>query len=249
MNGLRSDIGGADYEPRTLKDSGDARSHEFLMKQLAGFRPDDAVLSEEGADSNERLSADRVWIVDPLDGTREFSERSDGVWRDDWAVHVALWSKADGLIAGAVALPGRGQVFDTSGFDLPSEPGQRTGGVDGGTLKLAASRSHPPKLIDDIVGAYDVDLVRMGSAGVKTMSVITGETDAYIHAGGQYEWDSAAPVAVARAHGLHASRLDGTDLIYNRADPWLPDLFICRPALVPRITEILAAMNHEEHND
>lgn len=243
LTGLRADIGNADYDAKALRNEGDKQSHRYLMDRLAAERPADAVLSEEGADSEARLRTDRVWIVDPLDGTREFSERNDGVWRDDWAVHVALWSRSQGLVAGAVAIPARGQVFDT-GRESGSAPAGGQGRQARKPLRLAASRSHPPELIDKIAANYDVELVRMGSAGVKTMSVITGEADAYVHDGGQYEWDSAAPVAVAKAYGLHATRLDGTELLYNRADPWLPDLFICRSPLVPQITEILAEMNH-----
>lgn len=204
-----------------LKDRGDAAAHEHLLAELARLRPADAVLSEEGADDPVRLSADRVWIVDPLDGTREFSERdADGAWRTDWAVHVALWERGAGLTAGAVALPGRGQVFSTG------EPGRRPS-TPAGPLRLAVSRSRPPALIGELAKLTDVELVPMGSAGVKAMSVLTGQCDAYVHGGGQYEWDSAAPVAVASAAGLFCSRLDGSDLEYNRENPWLPDLVVC----------------------
>ncbi|GEL95181.1 3'(2'),5'-bisphosphate nucleotidase CysQ [Cellulomonas composti] len=212
---------GADLTTAALKDAGDAAAHAYLVAELARVRPDDAVLSEEGADDPVRLGAERVWIVDPLDGTREFSEHDeDGVWRSDWAVHVALWQRGTGLTAGAVALPGRDVVYTT---DL--RPARAAS--SGGPLRLAVSRSRPPELIGAIAALTDVELVPMGSAGVKAMSVVTGECDAYVHGGGQYEWDSAAPVAVARAAGLHCSRLDGTPLEYNRPDPWLPDLVVC----------------------
>ncbi|MGA4541364.1 3'(2'),5'-bisphosphate nucleotidase CysQ [Uniformispora flossi] len=209
---------------------GDRGAHEFLVAALARLRPDDAVLSEEGADDPVRLGADRVWIVDPLDGTREYGEPG----RTDWAVHVALWSRGT-LTAGAVALPARDAVL-TSGADghppLPARP-------DGEPIRLAVSRSRPPALVGDLTEALGARTVPMGSAGVKAMSVVLGESDAYVHAGGQYEWDSAAPVAVARAAGLHTSRIDGSPLAYNREDPKLPDLVICRVEFAERILAAL----------
>jgi 3'(2'), 5'-bisphosphate nucleotidase len=213
-----------------LKALGDRASHEFLMAALAEQRPGDRVLSEEGKDDARRLSADRVWIVDPLDGTREFSELD----RDDWAVHVALWERG-ALTAGAVALPARGRVLSTA--DAPSLPPRATG-----PIRLAVSRSRPPALVQDLAATLGGELVPMGSAGVKAMAVLTGEVDAYVHGGGQYEWDSAAPVAVARAAGLHTSRLDGTALAYNQADPYLPDLLVCRPELAEQLIAALAAL-------
>lgn len=206
----------ADLEPRALKDLGDRVSHEWLMSRLAQVRPDDSVLSEEGADDRARLSADRVWIVDPLDGTREFSEPG----RDDWAVHVALWERGE-LVAGAVARPAKGVTYSTSTSEGPK-------GAAGSPLRLAVSRSRPPEFVTALAEHLGAELVPMGSAGVKAMSVLDGEADAYVHAGGQYEWDSAAPVAVARAHGLHTSRIDGSPLVYNNDNPYLPDLVVCR---------------------
>jgi len=211
------------------KAAGDAGSHRFLVDRLAALAPDDAVLSEEGADDPVRLSADRVWIVDPLDGTREFSELD----RADWAVHVALWERGE-LAAGAVALPAEGRTLSTA--DTPPTPHR-----SGGPLRLAVSRSRPPALVTTLAQRLDAELVAMGSAGVKAMSVVRGATDAYVHGGGQYEWDSAAPVAVARAAGLHTSRLDGSPLRYNRPDPYLPDLLICRPELADRLLTALQA--------
>src|SRR5699024_3350365 len=158
--------------------------------------PGDAVLSEEAPDDSARLAADRVWIIDPLDGTREFSERP----RDDWAVHVALWERGT-LVAGAGALPARGETFSANAG--PAGVPERADGIP---LRLAVSRSRPPAFVTAIAEQLEAELVPMGSAGVKAMSVVGGTTDAYVHAGGQYEWDSAAPVAVARAHGLHCSR-------------------------------------------
>lgn len=198
------------------KAAGDKRSHDFLMAALAGERPDDAVLSEEGADNPIRLDAERVWIVDPLDGTREFSE----LGRDDWAVHVALWQAGD-LIAGAVALPARGVTLATPTIAGPPE--------HSGPPRIAVSRSRPPAIAEAVRDRLDGILVPMGSAGVKVSAVVQGVADVYVHAGGQYEWDSAAPVAVARAAGLHTSRIDGSPLAYNRPDPLLPDLLVCRP--------------------
>ncbi|KLO27647.1 MFS transporter [Mycolicibacter heraklionensis] len=206
----------ADASEADRKAAGDKRSHDFLMAALASERPDDAVLSEEGADNSVRLSAERVWIVDPLDGTREFSE----LGRDDWAVHVALWESGD-LSAGAVALPARGTTLATPSVSAPP--------AYTGAPRIAVSRSRPPALAEAVRERLDGVLVPMGSAGVKVASVVQGTADVYVHAGGQYEWDSAAPVAVARAAGLHTSRIDGSALAYNRPDPLLPDLVVCRP--------------------
>jgi 3'(2'), 5'-bisphosphate nucleotidase len=211
------------------KAAGDAEAHRFLLDHLAAARPDDAVLSEEGADDPIRLVSSRVWIVDPLDGTREFSE----LGRTDWAVHVALWERGE-LVAGAVALPAESLTLGTAAAPaVPARPD--------GPLRLAVSRSRPPALADQLAARLDAELVPMGSAGAKAMAVVRGLADAYVHGGGQYEWDSAAPVAVARAAGLHASRLDGAPLRYNQPDPWLPDLLICRPELADELLAALAA--------
>ncbi|WP_068259767.1 3'(2'),5'-bisphosphate nucleotidase CysQ [Janibacter limosus] len=217
----------ADLDGKALKDLGDRVSHEFLMTELARLRPDDAVLSEEGADDHARLTAERVWIVDPLDGTREFSE----LGRDDWAVHVALWERG-ALTAGAVARPGRGVTWSTATTDGPK-------GAAGSPLRLAVSRSRPPEFVTRLAEHLGAELVPMGSAGVKAMSVLDGEADAYVHAGGQYEWDSAAPVVVAHGHGLYTSRIDGSPLVYNNENPYLPDLVVCRPEVS---AEILAGI-------
>ena len=214
-------------EGRELKDAGDLASHELLMKLFAAHRPDDAVLSEEGKDDKARLQADRVWIVDPLDGTREFSEPP----RDDWAVHVALWSRGD-LVAGAVAQPALGTTFDTG--EPPVVPART-----GARPRIAVSRTRPPGFVEALAREIDAELVPMGSAGAKVISVVRDVTDAYVHAGGQYEWDSAAPVAVARAAGLHTSRVDGADLVYNQDDVLLPDLVVCRPELAEPIIDFV----------
>jgi 3'(2'), 5'-bisphosphate nucleotidase len=222
--GVRAELGFADG--RALKAAGDRRSHEFLLERLTVLRPADAVLSEEGTDDPVRLGADRVWIVDPLDGTREFSEEG----RDDWAVHVALWESGR-LVAGAVALPARGLTLATD--DPPSIPA-----VSGGPLRLAVSRTRPPAVVATLVSELGAELVPMGSAGVKAMAVVLGQADAYVHGGGQYEWDSAAPVAVAAAVGLHTSRLDGSELVYNRPDPLLPDLVVAVPRWAHAILDV-----------
>lgn len=213
-----------------LRAAGDRASHVFLTTRLQELRPDDAVLSEEGTDDDARLTARRVWIVDPLDGTREYAEQG----RSDWAVHVALWEGGD-LTAGAVSLPAIDAVHSTT--DPPVEALESNG-----RLRLAVSRSRPPEFVRQLADLVDADLVPMGSAGVKAMSVVRGETDAYVHAGGQYEWDSAAPVAVARAAGLCTSRLDGTPLVYNQRNPWLPDLIICRPHVLERLEQGLSRL-------
>jgi len=205
----------ADSPPEERKAAGDLRSHDFLMEQLAAARPGDAVLSEEAADDPVRLRSSRVWIVDPLDGTREFSE----LGRTDWAVHVALWCGGD-LIAGAVALPAQGVTLATPAVPaLPPAPA---------VPRVVVSRTRPPAVALSVQQHLHGTLVEMGSAGAKVAAVVQGRAEVYVHAGGQYEWDSAAPVAVARAAGLHTSRIDGSSLRYNQADVLLPDLLVCR---------------------
>ena len=221
------EVRGEGLEGKELKDAGDVAAHDLLMALIAEHRPDDAVLSEErpdeGADKVDRLSASRVWIVDPLDGTREFSEPP----RDDWAVHVALWQDGE-LVAGAVAQPALGETFNTGHPPVvPPSTSSRP--------RIAVSRSRPPAFVEGLAEEIGADLVPMGSAGAKVISVVRDVSDAYVHSGGQYEWDSAAPVAVARAAGLHTSRIDGSPLLYNQDDVYLPDLIVCRPELAERI--------------
>jgi 3'(2'), 5'-bisphosphate nucleotidase len=206
----------ADATQSERKAAGDKRSHDYLMEALASERPGDAVLSEEGAANPVRLRSERVWIVDPLDGTREFSE----LGRQDWAVHVALWQSGE-LVAGAVALPAQGVTLATPD---PAEPPAHAGAP-----RIVVSRTRPPAIALQVRDQLNGTLVEMGSAGAKVAAVVQGFADVYVHGGGQYEWDSAAPVAVARAAGLHTSRLDGSPLEYNRPDPLLPDLVVCRP--------------------
>ena len=204
------------FGPKALGKAGDQTANQFLCHALREARPDDGLLSEEEKDNSERLAKSRVWIVDPLDGTREYSEA-----RDDWAVHVGL--AIDGKAAvGAVALPGlNGGTLLRSDRPaaLPPAPAK---------LRLVVSRTRPAKEALAMAEKLDAELVPMGSAGAKAMAVILGQADVYLHSGGQYEWDSMAPVAVAAAHGLHCSRIDGSPLVYNRRDVYLPDLLICR---------------------
>lgn len=218
-------------EGKALKDAGDAAAQDVLATLLATHRPDDKVLSEEARDDASRLDADRVWIIDPLDGTREFSEPP----RDDWAVHVALWERSaggDGLTAGAVAQPALGETFSTGAPSVvPARTSERP--------RIAVSRTRPPAFVSAFATEVDAELVPMGSAGVKVMSVVRDLADAYVHAGGQYQWDNAAPVAVARAAGLHCSRVDGSPLVYNEADTSLPDLIVCRPELAEQIIDFV----------
>jgi 3'(2'), 5'-bisphosphate nucleotidase len=206
---------------------GDARANELLFAELHGTRPDDAVLSEEAKDSPARLSADRVWIIDPLDGTREYGMPG----RTDWAVHVALWERgADAITAAAVAQPDLGTVYASDEARAAST----------GPTVVLVSDSRPPAFAGPVAEKLGYQLRPMGSAGAKAMAVLRGDSAAYVHAGGQWEWDSAAPVGVALAAGLHASRIDGSPLRYNSETPYLPDLLICRPELADTFLAAIA---------
>lgn len=219
---------------------GDVTSNQLILAGLAEARPDDSVLSEESADDLSRLEADRVWIIDPLDGTREYSIPG----RTDWAVHVALWQRGAGITAAAVALPALDRVLTGHGDTPPADPGRDaatdTATRSGGPIRTVVSESRPPAWLAPLGGEIDLAVRPMGSAGAKAMAVVTGEADAYVHSGGQYEWDSAAPVGVTWAAGLHASRLDGSPLRYNLSPPYLPDLIICRPELAEPLLAALA---------
>jgi 3'(2'), 5'-bisphosphate nucleotidase len=208
---------------------GDKDSNTLLLHELDAARPTDAVLSEESVDSPARLSADRVWIIDPLDGTREYGMPG----RDDWAVHVALWEAGAGITAAAVAQPSLDVVYasDTALASRRPRPKRR----------FLVSDSRPPAFAQPVAAALDAELAPMGSAGAKAMAVLRGQADAYLHAGGQWEWDSAAPVGVALAAGLHASRIDGSPLEYNAEHPYLPDLLICVPELADDLLREIAA--------
>jgi 3'(2'), 5'-bisphosphate nucleotidase len=217
---LLLDVRRADVADRGA--AGDWRSQAFLAQRLAAERPDDAVLSEESVDDGQRLNAQRVWIIDPLDGTREFGEPG----RTDWAVHVALWERG-ALAAGAVALPAQGVTLATP--DVALVPRTERG------VQIVVSRTRAPRVAEAAATALGAELLQLGSAGAKVAAVIAAEADVYIHAGGQHEWDSAAPVAVARAAGLHESRLDGSPLLFNQTDANLPDLLICRRELADSV--------------
>ena len=221
------------------KDVGDAAAQHFIDETLAEHRPDDAVLSEEAADDSDRLTADRVWIIDPLDGTQEYSEFD----RADWAVHIALWERkdADGkptddgsITQAAVALPAYNMTLST--HQLPKTPERHDG-----KPRLVVSRNRATREAVIVAEALDCDVARLGSAGAKAMAVVLGEVDIYVHAGGMYQWDSAAPIAVAAAAGLFTSRIDGTPLIYNRRDAWLPDLVVCQQHLAQQVIDALRA--------
>lgn len=214
-------------DSKALGNAGDATANQFLVHALRTRRPDDGLLSEESADTQERLSKSRVWIIDPVDGTREYGEA-----RADWAVHVGL--AVDGqAVLGAVALPGVGE-----GLVLRSdEPQKRPNHA--GPPRLMVSRTRPAAEAIAVAEALDGELIPMGSAGAKAMAIVQGQAEIYLHSGGQYEWDSCAPVAVAAAHGLHCSRIDGSPLLYNRQNTYLPDLLICRPELAEQVLELV----------
>ena len=217
----------------TARHEGDLRSNDAILAALKELHPMDAVLSEEvkEAEGGEppRLGAPRVWIVDPLDGTREFGEPP----RSDWAVHVALVEQHQ-VTAAAVALPAMNLTFSTDPAPPPPPPMP-------GPPRVVVSRTRPPRLALDVAEALEGEIVEMGSAGAKTIAVVRGVVDVYLHGGGQYEWDSAAPSAIAAASGCHVSRLDGSPLRYNRPNPWLPDLLVCRPELAERVLAAIAS--------
>jgi 3'(2'), 5'-bisphosphate nucleotidase len=216
------------YSGKALGEIGDQAANRYLVDELRKNRRDDVVLSEEEVDRMDRLGRSRVWIIDPLDGTREYGED-----RCDWAVHVAL--AIDGVpTIGAVALPGLGLLFRS---DKPIEVP-----APSPTLRMVVSRTRPAAEALAVAQAIGAELVPMGSAGAKAMAVIRGEADIYLHTGGQYEWDSCAPAAVALAHGLHVSRADGSPLVYNQANTYMPDLLVCRHEHAPRVREALAAL-------
>jgi 3'(2'), 5'-bisphosphate nucleotidase len=221
-----------------LRDAADAGAHRLISSLLARHRPGDVLFSEEAPDPRQRLAASRVWIVDPLDGTREYGEPG----RTDWAVHVALWADGD-LVAGAVALPALGEVYGTDA--PPARPGRPGGDPAGAPARVVVSRSRPPAVATAMALDLGLELVPLGSAGAKAAAVWRGEAEAYVHTGGLHEWDAAAPVAVARAAGLHVSRLDGAPLAFNLADPYLPDLLVCIPDLTGTLLSWIAR-HHDE---
>lgn len=233
---LRRELTEAGASAADLKAQGDRRANDLLMDLLGEARPHDGVLSEEGRDGNgpndtRRLSMDRVWIIDPLDGTREFSEPP----RQDWAVHVAL-AVAGEPVVGAVALPAQATTLSTAApvALAPAPPSPP---------RLVLSRTRRPPVATHVAEVLGAELVEMGSAGAKVCAVVTGQVDMYVHGGGMYEWDSCAPVAVARSAGLWVSRLDGSDLVYNNADPYLPDLLVCHPSVAEAVLRSIAEFN------
>jgi 3'(2'), 5'-bisphosphate nucleotidase len=216
---------------KALGDAGDKTANAFLVRALQELRPEDGLLSEESVDDTRRLDKARVWVVDPLDGSREFGEE-----RADWAVHVGLAIDGRPEI-GAVALPGLGEVLRTD-RPIPIGPAPER-------LRMVVSRTRPAREATSIAERIGAELVPMGSAGAKTMAVVRGEADIYLHTGGQYEWDSCAPAAVALAHGLHASRVDGSPLLYNQADTYLPDLLICRKEHAAQMLDMVRELKTE----
>jgi 3'(2'), 5'-bisphosphate nucleotidase len=217
------------FEGKSLGKAGDQTANEFLVHALRQQRPDDGLLSEEEKDNPERLVKSKVWIVDPVDGTREYGES-----RTDWAVHVGI--AVDGApVIGAVALPGLDEVL-RSDQPVPVPPAPER-------LRMVVSRTRPAKEATVVAEKLGAELVPMGSAGAKAMSIIRGEADIYLHSGGQYEWDSCAPAAVALGHGLHCSRIDGSPLVYNQQDTYMPDLLICRKEHAERVLAEVAALS------
>lgn len=227
---LRNDLTAKGFDQRSIKNAGDRESHVWLMERLAELRPEDPVLSEEGRDNSHRLSSSRAWIIDPLDGTREYGEG-----RDDWAVHVALAIDGEPTI-GAVSLPSLDHVLSTASPPVvPDRPADRP-------PRLVVSRSRAPFVAHAVAESLNADFLPMGSAGAKAMAIVLGIADIYVHAGGQYEWDNCAPAAVALAAGLHVSRIDGSPMRYNNPDPYLPDLVICRKEFAAPVLDVIGGL-------
>ncbi|WP_254305567.1 3'(2'),5'-bisphosphate nucleotidase CysQ [Sphingopyxis sp. BSNA05] len=217
------------FEGKALGKAGDQTANEFLVHALRQQRPEDGLLSEESKDTDERLDKSRVWIIDPVDGTREYGEA-----RSDWAVHVAL--AIDGVASvGAVALPGQ-----DGGTVLRSDKVGDLRAHDG-PPRLVVSRTRPAAEAVAVAERLGGELLPMGSAGAKAMAVVQGEAEIYLHSGGQYEWDSCAPAAVASAYGLHCSRIDGSPLVYNQKDTYMPDLLICKKEWAEAVFDALNA--------
>lgn len=225
---LLTTLRGEDLAGRELGAEGDRRSQQLLTAMLQELRPGDSILSEEGGDDGTRVARSRVWILDPLDGTREFAERN----RTDWAVHVALWEEGE-LVSAVVGLPAKQTILEARRPPHLRHLAQPP--------RMVVSRSRPPSIARSVAKMLGSRMFAMGSAGAKVAAVLQGQADVYLHAGGQYEWDSAAPVGVALAAGLHASRIDGAPLRYNQLDPYLPDLLVCHPDLAEAALAAVAA--------
>jgi 3'(2'), 5'-bisphosphate nucleotidase len=230
--GVRDELGFSDRW--ALGAAGDKRANTMILDRLRDERPDDGVLSEEAHDDLARLKKERVWIIDPLDGTREFSTRG----RDDWAVHVALWQAGSEITDAAVALPALGELYRSDTVSVGATGDATSDGADR-PIRVAVSATRAPSLLYRMRHDVEMEAVPIGSAGAKAMAVVRGDVDAYLHAGGQWEWDNAAPAGVVLAAGLHASRLDGSPLRYNQFDPYLPDFLMCRPAIAPTLLEAI----------
>lgn len=218
--------------PTELGSDGDRQANALILSRLRAARPDDHILSEEAPDDGRRCAHHRVWIIDPLDGTRDYAARTG-----DWAVHIGL-AIGGAPSVGAVAVPSRGRVFASDGAHMLAAPAP-------GAPRMVVSRSRPPAIATAVARAIGAALVPMGSAGAKAMAVVAGEAEIYLHDGGQYEWDNCAPVAVARAAGCHTSRIDGSALVYNCADPLLPDVLICRPEWAERVLAAIRAFSSQ----
>ena len=221
------------FSPKALGKAGDQTANQFLVHALREVRSEDGLLSEEEKDNPERLAKSRVWIVDPVDGTREYGEE-----RADWAVHVGMTVDGEAVL-GAVALPGLDLTGNGGGTVLRSDQPRPVPAAPD-KLRMVVSRTRPAKEAVAVAERLDAELVPMGSAGAKAMAVILGQADIYLHSGGQYEWDSMAPVAVAKAHGLHCSRIDGSPLVYNQEDVYLPDLLICRKEHAQQVLSLIS---------
>lgn len=220
-------VSGRHHGP-ALGRAGDAEANAVIVKALRELRPQDGLLSEEEKDDSARLTKRRVWIIDPLDGTREYAEG-----RDDWAVHVGL--AIDGVArVGAVALPPVGQILRSDRPIARPAPPSRP--------RMMVSRTRPAHEAVAVAAAIGADIVPMGSAGAKAMAVVRGEAEIYLHSGGQHQWDNCAPVAVALGQGLQCSRLDGSPLRYNARTTEISDLLICHPDWTGPVLETLRTL-------
>ena len=220
----------------SLAHEGDQRAHLHLLTRLQEARPDDAVLSEEGADDAQRLDSSRLWVIDPLDGSRDY-----GFGNDEWAVHVGLVEDGK-IVAGAVALSALDLLFHTGEGEGPAcavdenNPNRRP------VIVTARSRVNAEGML--LAHELGADVFACGSAGVKAMLVVNGTADAYVHASPLYEWDVCAPAAVAQSAGLHVSDAAGDPLVFNQARPVVNSFLVCRPELVDDILSALSSTGY-----